>query len=94
LATSTDDVSAFVERYATAEAAAGLLDRQIAGKGWSIVPYALADGATMATYPDPNRPLTWFNLAVRKGQFLVRIDGTSKDTVERFARFLVAAISN
>lgn len=48
----------------------------------------------MATYPDPNRLLTWFNLAVRKGQFLVKIDGTSKDTVERFARFLVAEISN
>jgi hypothetical protein len=94
LATSTDDVSAFVERYATAEAAASLLDRHVAGKGWSIVPYALADGATMATYPDQNRPLTWFNLTVRKGQFLVRSNGTSKDAVERFARFLVAEISN
>jgi hypothetical protein len=61
--------------------------------GWTVVPYEAGDGATMSTYPDP-RGFTQYEMAIRKGRFLVMVSGRSKETIERFAKTLLTAISN
>ena len=81
---------------ATAEAADRWLNRRAHGevaKGWTVETYDFADGATMATYPDP-RGFTQYETAIRKGRFLVILSGRSKETIERFANIVITAISN
>ena len=61
--------------------------------GLSVAGYKLGDGANMATYTDKYRGVTQYSIAVRKGKLLGGISGRSKETVERFAQFLVTEMS-
>jgi hypothetical protein len=97
---SPDDLSTGVNvvvyRISTPEAAAGWLYRRAHGEvatGWIVAPYDLGDGANMATLVDPSLPTT-YNLSIRKGRYLAHIAGRSKDTVERFAQFVLAEMSD
>ena len=88
-------VSVMVFRISTAEAAAGFLVHEAHGgvaKGWTVTSYEMGDGANMATYVDGTLP-TQYQMSIRKGRFLARIHGRSRDTVERFAQFVVAEMS-
>jgi hypothetical protein len=90
------DVGVMVYRMSTPETAAGLLYRQAhAGeaKGWTVTSYELGDGANMATLVDPSQPMT-YDLSIRKGAFIAHIKGSSKETVEHFAQFLLAGMSD
>jgi hypothetical protein len=76
------------------DAASRWIDRQkregtLAG-GWTAADYNLADGARIATSADG----TQFSIDVRKGRSLINVSGRTKSDVERFAKFLVAAISD
>ena len=85
-----------VYTIATAEAATRWMDRQAHGevaKVWTVVTYEAGDGATMSTYPDP-RGFTQYQTAIRKGRFLLMISGRSKETIGRFAKLLLTAISD
>jgi hypothetical protein len=89
-------VSVVIYRISTAEAAAGWLYRQAHGEvaqGWIVTRNEVGDGANMATLVDPSQPRT-YNLSIRKGRFLARIGGRSKDAVEHLAQFLLAEMSD
>ena len=95
---SLDDLSmgvtVRVHQISTGEAAAGFLYRQAHGevhKGWIVTRYQLGDGANMATFVDPALPTT-YNLTFRKGPFLAHLGGRSKESVEHFAEFVLAAM--
>jgi hypothetical protein len=93
---SSTYISVTVYTIATAEAATRWMSRQAHGavaNGWTVVPYETGDGATMSTYPDP-RGFTQYETTIRKGRFLVTVSGRSKETIERFAKILVTAVSN
>jgi hypothetical protein len=93
---SSDHISMDVYSIATAEAAARWIYGQAHGnvaKGWSVADYKLGDDATMATYFDTSRGLSYYTITIRKGRFLASINGHSKDAVERFAQFLVTEMS-
>jgi hypothetical protein len=96
LSDSSTLVGVTVYTIATAEAATRWLYRQAHGevaKGWTVVTYEAGDGANMSTYPDP-RGFTQYETTIRKGRFLVTVSGRSQETIERFAKILVTAISN
>jgi hypothetical protein len=61
--------------------------------GWTVVAYEAGDGASMSTYSDP-RGFTQYQATIRKGRFLVTVTGRSQETIERFAKILVTAVSN
>ena len=87
-------VTVRVHQISTVEAAAGFLYRQAHGevhKGWIVTRYELGDGANMATFVDPALP-TMYNLTFRKGPFLAHLGGRSKESVEHFAEFVLAAM--
>jgi hypothetical protein len=89
-------VNVVIYRISTADAAAVWLDRQAHGdvaKEWTVTRYELGDGATMATYLGPLNP-TQYGLWFRKGRFLATVSGRSKDSVEHFARILLAEMSD
>jgi hypothetical protein len=58
--------------------------------GWTFADYDLADGARIGTYMDGR----FFNIDVRKGRLLMNVGALTKSDVERFAKYLVAAISD
>jgi hypothetical protein len=97
---SLDDLSmginVMIYRISTVDAAAGWLYRQTHGgvtKEWIVTSYELGDGATMATYVGPLNP-TQYSLWFRKGRFLAKVDGRSKDSVEHFAQILLTEMSD
>ena len=57
--------------------------------GWTFADYDLADGARMATYVDGKQ----FSIDVRKGRILINIGARTKSDAERFAKYLVAAVT-
>jgi hypothetical protein len=82
---SLDDPSTVVNveiyRISTTDASAVWLYRQAHGgvnKEWTVTSYELGDGA----------------LYFRKGRFLAHLGGRSKDSVEHFARILLAEMSD
>ena len=96
LSDSSTQISVIVYTIATAEAATRWMDRHARGavaNGWTVVTYEAGDGATMSTYPDP-RGFTQCETAIRKGRFLVTVSGRSKETIGRFAKILLTAISD
>ena len=91
-----ENVHVRVHTIATAEAASRWLCRQAHGdvaKGWTVVPYEAGDGANMNTYLDP-RGFAQYETAIRKGRFLVFVSGRSQETIERFAKTVVTAMSD
>jgi hypothetical protein len=91
-----ENVQVRIHTIATAEAASRWLYRQAHGdvaKGWTVVPYEAGDGANMNTYLDP-RGFTQYETAIRKGRFLVFVSGRSQETIERFSKNVVTAISD
>ena len=76
------------------DAASRWIDRQKRegrlADGWTAADYDLADGARIATYLDGRQ----FSIDVRKGRLLINVSARSKRDVERFARFLVAAVAD
>jgi hypothetical protein len=97
---SLDDPSTVVNveiyRISTTDASAVWLYRQAHGgvnKEWTVTSYELGDGANMATYVGPLNP-TQYGLYFRKGRFLAHLGGRSKDSVEHFARILLAEMSD
>ncbi len=96
LSGSSAAITVTVFSIATAEAAARWIYGQAHGNvasGWTVTDYNLGDDATMATYFDTSRGLSYYEITVRKGRFLASINGQSRDTVERFAPFLVTEMS-
>jgi hypothetical protein len=57
--------------------------------GWTVANFELADGAYLGTYRQDER----FDLTVRKGRFIAFVGGESKPDLERFAKYVLAAIS-
>jgi hypothetical protein len=97
---SLDDLSTGVTvviyRISTTDAAAVWLHRQAhdgVTKEWTVTSYELGDGANMATYVGSLNP-TRYDLYFHKGRFLAHLGGRSKDSVEHFARILLAEMSD
>ena len=57
------------------------------GTDWRIAPYQLGDEAFVATSPDGKS----FGLTIRAETLLIRVQGESLPSVERFARHVLAA---
>lgn len=57
--------------------------------GWTFADYDLADGARMATYQDGKQ----VTIDVRKGRILMIVRARTKSDAERFATYLVSAVS-
>jgi len=64
-------------------------DRLLRIPGWTFAPYQFADAAYIGTYRNGER----FDLAFRKGRLIVFMGSESKTDIERFAKYLLAAIS-
>lgn len=80
-------VSVAVYGIATAEAAASFFDDRLFSEGWVVRSYALGDQATLATFRDSLR----HGIQFRHGRFLVFVNGSSIEEVERVARHVLLA---
>jgi len=58
--------------------------------GWTIADYDLADGARIEMYLDGRQ----FTIEVRRGRLLMLVGARTKSDAERFAKYLVEAISD
>jgi hypothetical protein len=78
----------------SADAASRWIDQQKRegrlADGWTAADYALADGARIHTYMDGKQ----FSIDVRKGRLLMNVSARTKSDVERFAKYLVEAVSD
>lgn len=57
--------------------------------GWTAADYDLGDGARINTYMDGRQ----FSIDVRQGRLLMNVSARTKNDVERFAKYLVEAVS-
>lgn len=90
---SLHTIAVRVHAIANPQAASHWIDHatqtNIRTDGWTITGYKLGDGGYAATYQDGKR----YEVNFRKGRFLAFVSGESKTDVERFARFLLAAMA-
>src|SRR5215510_8933573 len=92
---SSDHISVDIYSIATGRLRRGWIYSRLHGnvaKGCSVTDYKLGDDATMATYFDTSQGLSYYGITFRKGRFVASINGQSRDTVERFARFPLTAM--
>ena len=89
--TSVGSISVRVHTMANAQAASQWIDRATHrnADGWTVAGYDLGDGGYAATYHDGRR----YEINFRKGRSLGFVSGEGKVDVERFARYLLTAIS-
>jgi hypothetical protein len=87
-------ITARLHIVSSEDAASRWIDRQKRegrlADGWTAADYDLADGARIATYLDGRQ----FSIDARKGRLLINVSARTKSDVERFAKYLVAAVSD
>jgi len=64
-------------------------DRLLRLPEWTVAKYELAEGAYLGTYRNSER----YDLTFRKGRVIAGIGSKSKSDIERFAKYILVAIS-
>jgi hypothetical protein len=64
-------------------------DRLLRIPGWTVATSELADGAYLGTYHDGER----YDLKFHSGRLIVGVGGSSRTDIERFANYVLVAIS-
>jgi hypothetical protein len=90
---SSDPISVDVYAIATIDAASRYMKDHGSGRhlaqGWKINRVNFADDASRAVYQDGRR----YHLTFRKDRFLVAVAGSNEADVEKFASYLLDAVS-